>query len=98
MEWTYCDRCEYAMELSDGRYYCTYHHAFERGQIGCGEGIFGYPRQADSYTEKRYEEWLSFYPRNTENHYTSPPSLLQIILDWFSTRRNPPTNEKEEQK
>lgn len=92
MDWTYCFSCDYAEELSDGTYYCPYYESFERS--GCSNGMRGYPRLADRYTEKLYEEYLSLYPYNAEDNHADPSSLLRLILDWISDRRN---SKKEEQ-
>lgn len=92
----YCDRCDYAEQLIDGSYYCTYHDTFKSEYFGCDEGIYGYPRLADWDTERRYEDWLDMQSYRTENNDTNTPSLLQIIRDWLSSKRSTSNDKKEE--
>lgn len=91
--WISCNRCCYAEQLSDGSYYCTYRRYFESEYSGCYDGMYGYPCLANQDTEILYEDWLSY---KTKTNYTNPPSLLQIICDWLSSKRSTSNDKKEE--
>lgn len=97
MDWIYCNRCSYADQLNDGSYYCTYRRYFESEYSGCYDGKYGYPLLADCDTESLYEDWLSMHRYKAKNKPTDPPSLWQIMLNWFSNMRKRPTDTKEEQ-